>query len=313
MKALVISGGGSKGAFAGGVAQYLINKKKREYNLYLGSSTGSLLIPNLALNNIEKMHGIYTNVNQNNIFSLSPFKIKHKKGEEFIQINHLNVLRQLIKGKRTFGESKKLQKLIKKSFSITEFNELKNSQKDIIVTVTNLTLNKVEYKSIKEYSYEDFCDWIWVSCNYVPFMSLVTKNGFEYADGGFSCVVPIREAILRGATEIDAIILETEAFTYRKSIGKNPFSLMVDLFDGLMDQVEKKDIALGMLSAEHRGVKLNLYHTPTKLTDNSLVFNKEQMTIWWDQGYEYAKHRNVAEAGADTTATAIINEVDDLK
>ena len=37
MKALVISGGGSKGAFAGGVAEYLINEKKREYDMYLGS------------------------------------------------------------------------------------------------------------------------------------------------------------------------------------------------------------------------------------------------------------------------------------
>jgi predicted patatin/cPLA2 family phospholipase len=122
-------------------------------------------------------------------------------------------------------------------------------------------------------------------------MSLVKKNGFEYADGGFSCVVPIREAILRGATEIDAIILDTEAFTYRKSIGKNPLSLMIDLFDGILDQVEKKDIALGKLSAKHNNVKLNLYHTPTKLTDNSLVFNKKQMTQWWKQGYECAKQK----------------------
>jgi len=127
----------------------LLIKKKREYDMYLGSSTGSLLIPNLALSNIEKMHGIYTNVNQHSIFSLSTFKIRYKKGEEFIQIHHLNVLLQLIKGKRTFGESRRLKGLIKKSFSIAEFNELKNSDKDVIVTVTNLTLNKVEYKSIK--------------------------------------------------------------------------------------------------------------------------------------------------------------------
>jgi len=291
MKALVISGGGSKGAFAGGVAEYLISEKKHTYDMYLGSSTGSLLIPNLALNNIEKMHDIYTNVNQHNIFSLSPFKVRYKKGEEFIQIHHLNVLLQLIKGKRTFGESRRLQKLIKKSFSIAEFNELKSSPKDVIVTVTNLTLNKVEYKSIKDFGYEEFCEWIWISCNYVPFMSLVKKNDFEYADGGFSCVVPIREAILRGATEIDAIILDTETFSYRKSIGKNPFSLMVDLFDGILDQVEKKDIALGKLSAKHNNVKLNLYHTPIKLTDNSLIFNKKQMTMWWKQGFEYAKHK----------------------
>ena len=36
MKALVISGGGSKGAFAGGVAQYLIQELKRDYQLYIG-------------------------------------------------------------------------------------------------------------------------------------------------------------------------------------------------------------------------------------------------------------------------------------
>ena len=308
MRALVISGGGSKGAFAGGVAEYLINEKKHEYDLFLGSSTGSLLVPNLALNNIDKMHDIYTNVNQSNIFSLSPFKVKHRKGEEFIQINHLNVLRQLIQGKRTFGESKQLQKLIKKSLSISEFTELKNSPKDVIVTVTNLTLNKVEYKSIKDFSYDDFCEWVWISCNYVPFMSLVSKDEFEYADGGFSCVIPIREAILRGATEIDAIILETEAFSYRKVIGKNPFSLMVDLFDGMLDQVEKKDIALGKLSAEHNKVILNLYHTPTKLTDNSLVFNKKQMTLWWKQGYEYAKYKTEQDnKGSEEDYLTVIN------
>ena len=309
MKALVISGGGSKGAFAGGVAEYLIKEKKSTYDLYLGSSTGSLLIPNLALNNIDKMHNVYTNVNQQSIFSLSPFKVRYKKGEEFIQIHHLNVLLQLIKGKRTFGESKGLKKLIEKSFSITEFNELKKSSKDIIVTVTNLTLNKVEYKSIKDFDYEEFCEWVWISCNYVPFMSLVKKDDFEYADGGFSCVVPIREAILRGATEIDAIILDTETFSYRKAIGKNPFSLMVDLFDGILDQVEKKDIALGKLSAKHNNVKLNLYHTPIKLTDNSLIFNKEQMTMWWKQGFEYAKHK----INNDDPSTIDYEEVLNLK
>jgi len=41
-------------------------------------------------------------------------------------------------------------------------------------------------------------------------MSLLEKNGQQYADGGFGCLIPIREAIERGATEIDAIILETE-------------------------------------------------------------------------------------------------------
>ena len=45
MRALVISGGGSKGAFAGGVAQYLMQENGCEYDILIGSSTGSLLIP----------------------------------------------------------------------------------------------------------------------------------------------------------------------------------------------------------------------------------------------------------------------------
>lgn len=35
MRALVISGGGSKGAFAGCVAQYLMEREKHNYDLFL--------------------------------------------------------------------------------------------------------------------------------------------------------------------------------------------------------------------------------------------------------------------------------------
>ena len=81
MRALVISGGGSKGAFAGGVAQYLIEDLHKDYDLYLGTSTGSLLVSHLALQKVEKIKEIYTSVNQNSIFSNCPFIIKKRYGE----------------------------------------------------------------------------------------------------------------------------------------------------------------------------------------------------------------------------------------
>ncbi len=292
MRALVISGGGSKGAFAGGVAQYLIQEKNIDYDLYLGSSTGSLLIPHLALNQEDKIFKLYTNVDMEKIFSVNPFIVKHKKNQEVITINHFNVAMQFMKGKRTFGESKSLKQYIRNNFSEAEFVKLKKSSKDIIVTVTNITKNCVEYKSILDCTYDDFCDWIWISCNYIPFMSLVTKNNCEYADGGISNVVPIQEAIHRGATEIDVIVLETEHNTAEKVIGKNPFSLTIDLFGTIIDQVEKKDIIIGRLAAASNNVKLNFYYTPTKLTDNPLVFNKKLMLDWWKQGFEYAKNKS---------------------
>ena len=54
MRALVISGGGSKGAFAGGVAQFLMQEKGCEYDMFLGTSTGSLLVPHLAVGKITQ-------------------------------------------------------------------------------------------------------------------------------------------------------------------------------------------------------------------------------------------------------------------
>lgn len=293
MRALVISGGGSKGAFGGGVAQYLLQQKGHKYDILIGSSTGSLLIPHLALGKVEKIYSIYSNVNMRSIFDVSPFVVKKINTEsEVVSINHWNVIKQFLKGKRTFGESYKLLEYIKENFTKEEFEELKASACDIIITVTNLSKNEVEYKSIDDYNYDEFCEWIWISCNYIPFMSLVTKNGFDYGDGGFSSLVPIREAIQRGATEVDVVILETEVQMQPRKIGKNPFSLMIDLFQTLLTQVEKHNITIGKLAAKNKNVKLNLYYTPTQLTDNALIFNKEKMKDWWHKGYEYAKNKS---------------------
>ncbi|MCL8007659.1 patatin family protein [Gelidibacter japonicus] len=300
-RALVISGGGSKGAYAGGVAQYLMEDQGRKYDLFLGTSTGSLLIPHLAVNDIGKLYDIFTNVKQRDVFSISPF-VQHKKdGREFVSINYFNSLIQFVKRKRTFGESGALRRNIKKNFTEHEFNKVRKSGIDVVVTVANLSKSSVEYKSIREFKYEEFCDWIWISCNYIPFMSLAVKNGFEYADGGLGCVVPIREAIQRGATEIDAIILESENMEDHKVLGKNPFSLMINLFSYLLEQVEKSDVTIGQLAAINKNVKLNLYYTPTKLTENSLIFSKKLMTNWWEQGYEYAQNKY---------ESAVSNEVD---
>ena len=292
MRALVISGGGSKGAFAGGVAQYLLQDRLHKYDLLLGTSTGSLLIPHLALGNVSKIYDIYTNVDMANIFDVNPFVVKRENDIDVVSIRHFNVIWQFLKGRRTFGESQQLRKYIKKNFTLSEFNQLKAAKTDIVVTVTNLSKNEVEYKSINDYDYNAFCEWIWISCNYIPFMSLVTKERCDYGDGGFSSLVPIREAINRGATEIDVVILETENQLTPRAIGKNPFSLMVDLFQTLLTQVEKHDITIGKLAAKSKNIKLNLYYTPTQLTNNSLIFNKERMKQWWHEGYEYAKNKS---------------------
>jgi predicted patatin/cPLA2 family phospholipase len=291
MKTLVISGGGSKGAFAGGIAEYLINDCCSQYEMFVGCSTGSLLLPHLALGKTDKIKKIYTSVTQNDIFSICPFKLKKtKKGLE-TRINHFNTIRTFLKGSATFGESENLRSLIRANITAEEFSSLQNLQKKLIFTVSNLTLNTTEYINSNQCDYDDFCDWAWASCNYTPFMSLYTKNGYQYADGGFGNFIPILHAIEKGATDLDVIILESEKYEAYKTTITNPFSLLFRTFKFMNSQNYTKDILLGKLVSSNHRVNINFYFTPRHLTDNPLVFDTEQMTKWWQEGYDFAKSK----------------------
>ncbi len=291
MKALVISGGGSKGAFAGGVAQFLIEEAGRKYDIFVGTSTGSLLLSHLALGKIEKIRSIYSSVTNDDIFSSHPFRIRKKYGEDWVSINHLNVVKRFFNREKTFGESRKLRELIGKSYSHEEFNQLKESGKEVVVTVANLTMNRIEYKSIKDFDYEEFLDWTWISANYAPFMSVVRKNSYEYADGGLGSLVPIEEAIRRGAREVDVIVLRTEVNSLNRLPSRNPFELTTNVFSFVMDRIENQNIRIGKMVAIQQDVILNFYYTPTVLTTNSLIFNPIRMERWWKRGYLYAKNK----------------------
>jgi NTE family protein len=292
MNALVISGGGSKGAFAGGVAEYLIKECGGNYDLYVGSSTGSLLVSHLALGKVDEIKELFTNCTQRDIFNINPFIIKYKDGNTQIKINHFNILRTFLMRKKTFGESKNLRKLIKNVLTLEDYKELKKTKKEVLVTVSNLTTYKKELKSNLNYDYRDFIDWIWASSNYVPFMSLMVKNGFEYADGGFSAHTPIQTAIDKGATAIDVIVLETKEFVKNSTPSTNAFSSSMKVFSHMVDQIYYNDISIGKLKGNIKDVQIRFFHLPRVITETPLVFNPEEMKEWWQEGYEHAKDVN---------------------
>lgn len=292
MNALVISGGGSKGAFAGGIAEYLIKECGGDYDMYVGSSTGSLLLCHLALRKIDEIKEIFTTCTQKDIFNINPFIIRRKNDEIHIKINHFNTLRTFIMGHKTFGESKNLRKLIKNHTSLEDYKEIKRLNKEVIVAVSNLTTYKKELKSSFNYDYRDFVDWIWASANYVPFMSLMVKNGFEYADGGFSAHTPIQAAIDRGATSVDVIVLETEEIIKHAPNSSNAFDSSIKVFNHMIDQIYRNDISIGKLKGNINDINLRFFHLPRVITEYPLVFNPKDMSDWWQEGFEHAKDVN---------------------
>ena len=60
----------------------------------------------------------------------------------------------------------------------------------------------------------------------------------------------------------------------------------------MIDRIEKQNITIGKFAASHENAIINLYYTPTVLTTNSLIFNKDKMEEWWEKGVSYASQKN---------------------
>jgi predicted patatin/cPLA2 family phospholipase len=313
-KALVISGGGSKGAFAGGIVEYLTTKEKRDYDMYISSSTGTLVQLLTSTGDIPKLKEAYTTVQNKDIWKNNPFKVTdNNKGKVKAELNVWAVIKNLlpsfkiikvkkfpffnikkINGGISFGDSSNLLGLIKRFMTQKEYLTVKEElEKELIVCVVNATIKKVEYKSSTNWGYDDFCEWTQASCSAYPFMSPVLKNDFQYIDGGILETVPIQEAIKRGATDIDVIILNEENPEEKIEYMRNLVHGILTEIDMMHTELSKDDIQIGKLKAKDEDVLINFYYTPRRLTNNSLVFDKEVMMEWWEEGYLYAKANNV--------------------
>jgi len=286
-RALVVGGGGSKGAWAGGVIQYLLEDKEKDYDLYVGTSTGSLLAPLSSIRELSILKEGYTSITSEDVFSLNPFN-------EDGSIRKWNAIKRVLKTKKTLGETDNLRDLIKLHFKEKHFEKLYKSDKEVIAVVSNLTDKRAEYKSSNESKYEDFVDWLWASCNAPIFTSMLEKDDNQYADGAIYEQIPIQVAIENGATEIDVIVLSPEGFgvVKRKKIN-NLLQYFFRLIEILMRKIAKDNVDLEKLKSHGREIDINIYYTPYSLTDNSLVFKKEEMLRWWQEGYINAKSGNV--------------------
>lgn len=288
MNALVISGGGSMGAFAGGIAEYLITEKHKDYNLFVGSSTGALLIPLLALGEVDRIKKIYTGIKQGDIFDVNPIGFSKMEETYRIKVSYLVLISRIIMEKRTFGESRNLRKLIQKALTKELYKQLQNSGKEVVVAVSNLCCEKLEYKSSNECDYEDFCDWLWASANMIPFMSLLKKNGCFYADGGLGVGVPVHEAVKRGAKDIDAIVLQLKDAPASPKKIRNIIELSSAAVHFLTHQLTRNNLLIADFDMKSK-VAIKEWFLPRTLTDNELVFNAKEMKAWWQEGLVHAR------------------------
>lgn len=199
--ALVISGGGSKGAFAVGVLKYIKqNRPDIIFDVICGTSTGSLISPLATTGEINELEKLYTTITTDQLITSGSITDRF--------MNHTSI----------FGV-KGLKKLVEDTVTAGRYNTIINSGKDIFLASVSLQSGKVSYftntnlQSTENYdmfkfnSREEYIKAIIASADQPVFMPPVEINGRQYVDGGLRECAPMQAAIASGATDIYAILL----------------------------------------------------------------------------------------------------------
>ena len=294
---VAVSGGGAWGAFGAGTLAK-INKK---YDVGVGISTGALMTPLVILNKYDVLKEAYTNTRDKDIFDLKWYKPRPIKKNG--KVNMWAIIWALIWANPTFGTTNSMRKHIEKFIKSTDYDEIHKQGKEVLVGCQNIaeepSLN--HYFSTKNEKFEDFKDWMWFSAN-APFATSLEEKEWtdplipqqkyvgQWTDGGLTEVIPLQPLLKMGCNEIDVIIHRPKPhYSYEISPTTNIIENFERSIKAMRYDIEFENLleTCEYMSQQH-GIKITLYFLPRKLSNNSLVFNKEQMTAWWNEGFDTA-------------------------
>lgn len=193
MRALVLSGGGAKGAFQAGVLAYLF--EKHDYEIITGVSVGALNAAYLCQfprdKNREATEGLMTMW-----FGLKP--------KDVLRPWYHNLLWKLpALWKPAINDSRPLHKFIRRHLDL---EKIKASGRILRVGATSLDGGVYSTWSEKD---DDLVEGVLASSAFPAFMLPVKSRGQWWIDGGVRDVTPLYDAIKLGATEIDVIMCDT--------------------------------------------------------------------------------------------------------
>jgi predicted patatin/cPLA2 family phospholipase len=255
--------------------------------MYFGTSTGALLITLTSLNEMDRLKEAYINVDNKSIFSVNPLGGLFRKDTD---INILNAIYRILRGKTSLGESGNLYKLLQQIYPESEFRRSIELGKKMFPCVVNYTKGHEEYACNTNTSYEKYMKYTLAAASVPIAMNLVDINGDLFLDGGILQHVPIQKAIDEGADEIDVIVLRPERVKLATWQPNNILDVLMRTIEIMDTQISDYNVIASSLVANDKQVKLRIRYTPYSLTDSttdSLVFDKAKMLKWWEEGYKF--------------------------
>lgn len=204
MNAVVLSGGGSAGAYQIGVWRAL-KKMNFKYDIACGTSVGAINASLMCEKNFHKAIKLWKNLDYNMIFDTS-------------NIDNNKIISSYAKNILVNGgmDVSVLENNLKKYINVDKIYKSKINYGLVTVNISKRKTFKLQKKDIPK---DKFLDYVMASATCFPAFQMKEINNDKYIDGGFSDNLPINLAISMGADNIIAVDLKKPGF--KKSVKKD--------------------------------------------------------------------------------------------
>jgi NTE family protein len=320
--ALVVSGGGCRGAFAVGAIEVL-RERGYTFDLVSGTSTGGLIAPLVAIDRIDRLHEIYTET----------------RTKDVLRVNLLGFFRKAL------FDSAPLQRLIEDQIEqLDMLRLLYDTACRVFICTVNLQKGRTEYWSqhaelpqrarsprapvVHHITSEEMLASCLVGSSnqplFMPPIEIdVDGDVDQHLDGGLREIAPLKIVLDHGAERVFSIVLcphevepTEESFSWLAPIGLRTIDLMTqeilqndlaraeelnELLRYLDETVERARMKLSAaqfreifgrmrpaLLRDKQPVDITVIRPEKHLTDDSLKFDPEKMKAMLQLGREAA-------------------------
>ncbi len=246
-RALVVSGGGCKGAFAVGLVKRLLAYwPNLTFDMYVGTSAGSLVTPLVAMNEVPLLEQIFTTQTTQDIV------LQERLGDRLDDVS--------------IFDATPLWNLIQANYTDDRYNTLLASGRKVFITTTCMQASQLvvftndpapanpENYAVKTLVNADhFRRAVMASACQPVFMQPIAVNEhvpgdpnptFQFCDGGVKQYVGVQMAVDNGATEIFTIVLSPEADAVDNEVYSDLFTVLERTISIFSDNVDKDNLLM---------------------------------------------------------------------
>lgn len=301
--ALVLSGGGSRGAYEAGVWQAL-SEIGIEINIVTGASVGSINGAMVCQGDLDSTISLWKEIETHMIFDVP-------KGSQ-----PLDYAKEIIfnKGAGTSGLKELLTQYI-------DEDKIRKSPIDYGLVVVERSGLKPHFLFKEDIKEGQIIDYIMASSSVFPAIHAYEIDGKEYIDGGYADLLPINMALSKGADKVIAVKLDALGIINNESIKKAPNLTIIEsnwnlgntlIFDvknskrimrlGYLDTMKTFDILTGEYYTFAKGA---FNKTDTKMADACAhVFDMDPAFIYTEDTF-ITKLKDIAPKAREELSEAL--------